>query len=122
VPPNPSELLNSPTFAALAHSFLDAGYDHVIYDSPPVLSVADAVVLASAVDTCVLVVRAERTPRQSVRVAVDKVRQVGGVSFGLVLNDLDPERHGAARYGYHRAYGRYGEDVADDEPRSATGA
>jgi len=122
VPPNPSELLNSPTFAALARSFLDAGYDHVVYDSPPVLSVADAVILASAVDTCVVVVRAQRTPRQPVRVAVEKVRQVGGVSFGLVLNDLDPERHGTARYGYGRAYGRYGEDVPGEEPRSATGA
>ena len=123
IPPNPSELLNSPTFARLAGTFLDQGYDHVIYDSPPVLSVADAVILANAMDTCVAVVRAARTPRQPVRIAVEKLRQVGDVSFGLVLNDLDPERHGGARYGYYRAHGGYREDApAGEEPRSATGA
>ncbi|MDX1390609.1 MAG: polysaccharide biosynthesis tyrosine autokinase, partial [Acidobacteriota bacterium] len=38
IPPNPSELLNSPIFAEIGSRFLEAGYDHVVYDSPPVLS------------------------------------------------------------------------------------
>ncbi len=55
------------------------------------------------------------------RLAVEKLRQVGGVAIGVVLNDLDPEGRAGANYGYYRAYGRYG-DAPADEPRSATGA
>jgi capsular exopolysaccharide synthesis family protein len=120
IPPNPSELLNSTTFSELAETFLAAGYDHVVYDSPPVLSVADAVILTNAVDSCVLVVRAARTPRPSLRVAVDKLRQVGGVPIGLVLNDLDPAGRAGASYGYYRAYGRDA-NPPGEAARSATG-
>jgi capsular exopolysaccharide synthesis family protein len=102
IPPNPSELLNSQLFSDMAARFLEARYDHVVFDSPPVLSVADAIVLASAVDATLLVVRAGRTPRESLRLAVAKLARGGTRLVGVVLNDLDPER---SRYDQYRYYG-----------------
>jgi Mrp family chromosome partitioning ATPase len=73
-----------------------------------VLSVSDPVIISSVVETGILVIRAGRTPRQSVRMAAAKLQHAGAASFGVVLNDLDAASHGAAYYRYHY-YGRYGE-------------
>ena len=77
VPPNPSELLNSPRFNELGRELLAAGYEHILYDSPPLLAVSDPVIIASRVETAIIVVRAGKTTRQSIRVAVEKMRQTG---------------------------------------------
>lgn len=103
IPPNPSELLNGERFAGFAAALLDAGFDHVIFDSPPVLSVADPVILGHASDGVVLVARAHRTPRESLRLAVERFSQAGVKPFGVVLNDVDDAAQG---YRYYRYYGR----------------
>jgi capsular exopolysaccharide synthesis family protein len=120
IPPDPSELLNSPTFVQMCREFLELGYDHVVFDSPPVLAVADSVVIASVVDACILVARAGRTDRQSIRMAVDKLQRTRKATLGLVLNDLAPDADGAAQYGYRY----YGEDEGaprDSRNRGETG-
>ncbi len=114
VPPNPSELLNSKTFVELGMSFLDQHFDHIVYDSPPVLAVSDAVVIGSVVDAVVLVARAERTPRQSLRLAVERLTQAGVRPVGVVLNDVDMATHGR---GYWNDYGPY--DQAEGAPVAA---
>jgi capsular exopolysaccharide synthesis family protein len=106
VPPDPSELLDSPTFAQMGARLLSAGYDHVLYDSPPALAVADPVIVASVVEAAILVCRAGRTPRESLVRAVQKFAQAGTKPIGIVLNDLDAARHGYGTYAY---YGRYEE-------------
>ena len=110
VPPNPSELLDSPGFVETGKRLLAGGYDHVIYDSPPALAVADPVIVASAVGTAVLVARAGRTPRESLKRAVEKFAQAGVKPIGVVLNDLDPGRHAYASY-----YGTYARSGAEDD-------
>jgi polysaccharide biosynthesis transport protein len=106
IPPDPSELLDSPTFAQTGARLLAAGYDHILYDSPPALAVADPVIVASVVDAAIIVARAGRTPRESLQRAVQKFTQGGIKPIGIVLNDLDASRHGYGTYGY---YGRYEE-------------
>jgi capsular exopolysaccharide synthesis family protein len=118
VPPNPSELLNSQLFSDLSARFLEGRYDHVVFDSPPVLSVADPVILASCVEATLLVVRAGRTPRESLRHAVAKLAQGGIRLVGVIVNDLDP---GHGRYDAYRYYGHEagaGEPRRDDPTRS----
>jgi capsular exopolysaccharide synthesis family protein len=115
VPPNPSELLNSETFAEFGRRYLDDGYDHIVYDSPPVLAVSDPVVIANSVEAVILVARAERTPRQSLRMAVDKFAQAGARPVGAVLNDLDLAAHGHAYYQY---YGRSAPSAGAGERRA----
>ncbi len=106
IPPNPSELLNSSVFSNLGPRLIESGYDHLLFDSPPVLSVADPIIVASVADTGILVVRAARTPRQSVRLAVARLAQAGGGPFGVVLNDFDASGQTSGYERYH-PYGRY---------------
>ena len=115
IPPNPSELLNSSRFRQMADELLARGYGHVVFDSPPVLSVSDPVILAAEMQSAILVVRAGLTPKQSVRAATEKFRQAGLAHVGVVLNDLDLESRGAGYHGYHY-YGRYA--AADDPSES----
>lgn len=63
-------------------------YDHVVVDTPPLLSVADAVVLAKLVDTSVLVIRWRKTPIGAVKRALEQIHEVGGQLAGAVLNDV----------------------------------
>lgn len=100
IPPNPSELLNSPIFAQLGTELLARGYDHVLFDSPPVLVVSDPMIIASVVDVKLLVVRAGRTPRNAVRQAADKLRQVGQGPLGAVLNFVELTGQIGSRYHY----------------------
>lgn len=109
IPPNPSELLNSERFAELGRTLLSRGYDHLIFDSPPVLSVADPVIIGSAVDGAILVVRAAKTPRQSVRQATEKMGQPGVRALGVVLNDVRLGGHGYGYYRYHYHHGETGQ-------------
>jgi capsular exopolysaccharide synthesis family protein len=115
IPPNPSELLNSAVFAKLGPELLERGYDHIIFDSPPVLSVSDPVIVASLADTGILVVRAGRTPRQSARVAAERLAQTAAGPFGVVLNDFDAESRGSSYERYQHYYGRYEAADTDDD-------
>ncbi|QGQ20148.1 polysaccharide biosynthesis tyrosine autokinase [Cellulomonas sp. JZ18] len=85
IPPNPSELLSS---RELEDLLAQAGerYDLVLVDAPPVLSVADAVLVARRVVGLVVVVDARRTRRPQLRELVDQVRLGGGRVVGAVLN------------------------------------
>jgi capsular exopolysaccharide synthesis family protein len=116
IPPNPSELLNAAFFSTLAAHPSLAVYDHLVFDTPPVLSVSDPVVAARAMDAVVVVVRAGRTVRESLRAAVDRIRQVGARPTGVVLNDLDPASHGGPAYG---SYGHYESVVTEQAPPRA---
>jgi capsular exopolysaccharide synthesis family protein len=115
IPPNPSELLNSTLFAELGPKLIEQGYDHIVFDSPPTLSVADPVIVGNTVNGVIVVVRAEKTPRQSVRHALDKLEQSGVRPLGLVLNDLRPESYG------YRGYYYYGGDVQDSAGSATSG-
>jgi len=103
IPPNPSELLNSSVFKELSDKLLAQGCDHVVFDSPPVLSVSDPVVIGSVVDTGILVVRAGRTARQALRSAADKLARSNVDHFGVVLNDVDLDARGTP-YDYYQHY------------------
>ena len=121
VPPDPSELLDSSTFAALGPKLLAAGYEHVLYDSPPLIAVADPVIIANVVDAAILVARAGRTPRESLQRAVEKFSQAGVRPIGVVLNDLEASRHGYAVYGYYGRYEGHDAGTAGAADRAAGG-
>jgi len=114
IPPNPSELLNSREFAAAGPALAGLGYDHVVFDSPPLLSVADPVLIAAAAEATLVVVRAGTTPRESLRLGVEKLRQAGIRPIGIVFNDLD--LRGVGYYGSY-GYGPYRRRERDSEAR-----
>ena len=102
IPPNPSELLHTPAFAALRE---DAAkhYDWVIFDSPPVGAVTDAAIIAPQVDGAMIVVRAQQTSRESVAAAVRQLAAVDATLLGCVVNDVEVGRR-AYGYGYQQYY------------------
>ena len=112
IPPNPAEVLSSPVTAELLQR-LRGEFDFVLVDSPPLLSVADSRILATATDAVVLVVRAYSTPYEAVRRARTLLYGAGARILGVALNDVDVRRDGYAynhyyRYGYGYGYG-YGQ-------------
>ena len=106
IPPNPSELLNSAVFSNLGRELLEAGYDHIVFDSPPALSVSDPLIISSVIDYGILVVRAGQTARQSVKAAAEKLQKAKAGHFGVVINDVDTESLGSRYYHYQHYIGR----------------
>jgi polysaccharide biosynthesis transport protein len=88
VPTNPSELLSSERMRTLMRE-ASLEFNFVIFDSPPLLDVADGRILASMVDATVLVVKGARTHRHLVQYAKAQVQSAGTNLLGIVLNNLD---------------------------------
>jgi succinoglycan biosynthesis transport protein ExoP len=95
--PNPTELLSSSRardlFTELAERF-----DLILIDSPPVLPVADALILTSYADAVLLIVASAQSRRTELQRTMEKLAQANAPVVGMVLNKADT-------YG---AYGRYG--------------
>lgn len=100
--PNPSEILNSDSFAKLLE-LITSRYDRVIIDSPPVMPVTDAQILAAISDITLLVLRAEKSTRKISQQARDGLLSVGAHILGAIVNDV-PKK---GRYGYYGGYGYY---------------
>jgi capsular exopolysaccharide synthesis family protein len=86
IPPNPSELLASKKMEKLLDE-LKTSYDLIIFDTPPVLAVTDAQVLANIVDGTLLVVRSKHTEIEGAQKAVESLRPAKAKLLGTVLND-----------------------------------
>lgn len=97
IPPNPSELLGSKRMGYLINA-LQKQSDVVIFDSPPVLAVADAGVLATRLDGVLLVVDAGHTRRPLARRAREALTAVNAHVLGVMLNRVDAKAKG---YGYY---------------------
>jgi capsular exopolysaccharide synthesis family protein len=106
LPPNPSELLGSQRMQALI-ARLQEKADVLIFDSPPVLAVTDAAVLARQVDGTLLVVDSGRTRRRVAEEAYAALGQVGASVLGVVLNKVK-----ASKADYYYYY--YAEHASDD--------
>ncbi len=121
LPPNPSELLGSTRMKELLEKWVWQ-FDYVILDSPPILSVADAVVLSSLAHSTILVVRAGVSRKEYVKQAIDRLREANTKVIGSVLNALSPRSKGYEAYYYYREpYTSYDEVAAAvDEGEEAT--
>jgi len=103
IPPNPAEMLSAQGFAAVLAELRDR-YDHVVIDSPPVIPVADARILAAMCDVTILVLRAGQSTRKASLAARDGLLAVGAQILGTIVNDVSRWRE---HYGYHAGYGCY---------------
>jgi succinoglycan biosynthesis transport protein ExoP len=100
-PPNAAELLRSTRFEALIVELL-AKFDHIIIDSPPVMGLADAPILASQAEATVFVLEARGVKGRIARVALTRLRQGRAVLLGAVVTKFESKR---AHYGYGYDYG-----------------
>ena len=104
-PPNPAELLASANMKDVLTELREQ-YDHIIIDTPPTLSVTDAVVLSTRADAVVLVIRSGQTTKGALRRSRDILMQVNARVTGVLLNAVDltsPDY-----YYYYEYQGKYG--------------
>jgi capsular exopolysaccharide synthesis family protein len=100
IPEQPTELLQSEAMRELIAEQREV-VDFIIIDCPPVLAVADSLVLAPMVDGVVFVADAHDTPRAGVLQARAQLDQVGARLLGAVLNDVEASGAGYAYYGQY---------------------
>ncbi|TDW30574.1 polysaccharide biosynthesis tyrosine autokinase [Cryobacterium psychrophilum] len=120
IPPNPSELLGSARMTHIIAEF-NRAFDVVIFDSPPLLPVTDAAVLAKNVGGAIVIVAAGRTHKNQLQGALAALSNVGAPVSGVVLTMLPtkgPDAYGYGNYGY--GYG-YGSDLEANSPANGKG-
>jgi capsular exopolysaccharide synthesis family protein len=101
-PPNPSELLASERMKTLLTNLSHGPFDWIVIDTPPVLAVTDAVILAPAVSGVTFVVGAEMTRRRLAQRALETLLASHPRMVGVVLNKVDFARN---KYYYSRYHG-----------------
>jgi non-specific protein-tyrosine kinase len=98
--------------------------DLVVVDTPPVLAVTDAAVLAPRVDGVLLVVRPGVTKVAALKQAVEQIRHVGGHLLGVVLNDVELKRvryYYSYKGYYYTYYSQYTESESESRARRQKG-
>ncbi|PDY79677.1 CpsD/CapB family tyrosine-protein kinase [Bacillus cereus] len=97
IPPNPAELLGN---RVMDEALLEAYnmFDIILIDTPPVLVVTDAQILANKCDGVILVVRSEQTEKDNIVKAKQILDKASGKLLGVVLNDKREEKE---QYGYY---------------------
>ena len=105
---NPAEILKSKEMAILIEK-LKNRFDAIIFDTPPVLPVTDASILAPKMDAVVLVYEIGRTSREALIRAKIQLESAGAKIAGVVLNHTQPQTEAITTYPYYRYHYRYGE-------------
>ena len=90
--PNPTELVASRRFETFVESQREH-FDWIVFDAPPVLPIADATIVAHAVNHVLFVADAEATHRRTAVVALDRLTAAGANVAGIVLNKVDLDAH-----------------------------
>jgi capsular exopolysaccharide synthesis family protein len=115
IPPQPAELLGSAVMKDEIARWRTE-YDHIIIDTPPCLSVTDAVLLSPEADRVILVARSGQTTRPALRRACDLLLQVNAKVMGIVLNALNLNTvEGYYYYGGSYTNNYYSDDSARDK-------
>jgi succinoglycan biosynthesis transport protein ExoP len=109
IPPNPSELLSSGKMSDLLQR-LNERYDIVIWDSAPLLTVTDSLILSKVLDGTIIITRAGETTYEGVSRAIKSLRDIEAHFIGIVINALEITR---SDYYYHQYYSySYGKQEA----------
>ncbi|MBI5529179.1 MAG: polysaccharide biosynthesis tyrosine autokinase [Deltaproteobacteria bacterium] len=120
LPPNPAELIHTEKFRDMTLE-LSRRYDKVIYDSPPVIAVTDAVIHSKFVDGVILVIKSAKSTKDMVKQAKKHLVDVNARIIGAILNDLDIENREYSYY-YYYYYRRYGYYYGEREKEKAQSA
>jgi succinoglycan biosynthesis transport protein ExoP len=113
-PPHPAELLGSTLMKEYIARWREE-YDHVIFDTPPALSVTDSILLSVEMDSVVLVIRSGNTTKAALRRTRELLTQVNARVLGVVVNAVDVNSPDYYHYYYYGSkyggYGRYSEET-----------
>ncbi|PYE48455.1 CpsD/CapB family tyrosine-protein kinase [Paenibacillus barcinonensis] len=98
IPPNPSEMIGSRKMTALLED-LKQDYDVILFDTPPVLTVTDALIISSLCDGVILVVSAGKVKKDLVKKAKAHLEHVNARILGAVLNNVQTPKSRNVSYG-----------------------
>ncbi len=115
LPADAAGILNSRRMSELIQD-VKQRFDLVLVDSPPILGVSDASVLASEVDLTMIVVQHRKLPRNMLIRVKEAVENVGGHVIGVVLNNVDVRSDNQYQY-YTSYYTYYAPTTGDDQPK-----
>ena len=103
IPPNPAELIASEQMTRLIE-ILSEHFDHVLFDSPPIITCTDGVLLASKLDGTILVVHGGKTSREAGRRSKQLLKDVNARILGVVLNRITKQTSGYYYADYYKHY------------------
>jgi Mrp family chromosome partitioning ATPase len=104
VPPNPSELMCSSSFISLVEK-LQEEYDYIIFDTPPIGVVADALLLKDLIAGFVVVVRERSTTHGDLQKLIDSVKLADSKVLGLLeVGCTSSSKRGKKSYYYYQYY------------------
>jgi succinoglycan biosynthesis transport protein ExoP len=103
VPPDPVELLMGPRLGLLLEKAQAMGYHQIVIDGPPLLGIADAIVLGNQIQNIVFAVKAGGTRKDSIKDALRRLRNAGLAPMGMVLTHARNEH--TSDYAYAAYYG-----------------
>ncbi len=108
LPPNPAELLSGGQLEKLLAPTFTV-FDHIVIDAPPIMGIADAIILCKHVDATLFVIESSSTRKTSIRNALKRLHQAGAHPLGAVLSKLPSS---ASLYGYDANYYYYGSEAS----------
>lgn len=100
IPPNPSEMLGSKKMSSLLEE-LRGIYDIILFDTPPVLVVTDAMILSSLCDGVIMVVSSGKVKKENVKKAKARLEHVNARLLGVVFNNLQLDKSQAGYISYY---------------------
>ncbi|HXL15447.1 MAG TPA: polysaccharide biosynthesis tyrosine autokinase, partial [Methylomirabilota bacterium] len=115
IPPNPADVFGHERFVNLLKE-LRAEFDWVFIDSPPVVFLADSMILASLADMVAFIIRHNENDKELIRRCVMNVRKINPNVIGAVLNSIDLDRSHYKDY-YYVGYYYYGESSSSKKGR-----
>lgn len=107
IPPNPSELLASEQMKKVLKN-LEAQFDYIILDLPPVTAVSDAVVISGLTQGMVVVVRQDYTNKRALNDTIRQLQFVDTKILGFVMTCAGTQRGTYSKYKRYKKYGKYG--------------
>ena len=105
IPPNPAELLGSEKMTRFIRMMTEE-CDYILFDLPPMLEISDALVLGAKVDGMVLVVHGDKTSREALKKAREKLDLLKVRTIGVVINNVSMPHHGYYYKDYYHGYHR----------------
>ena len=106
IPPNPSELMISKRLKDLIRS-LKNKYDFIIFDTPPIISVSDTLIISKIVDASLIVTRFGKTTYEMMNHGMKQLAGIEAKVIGTVINAVDEKKSGYYYYHYNKEYYQY---------------
>lgn len=118
IPPNPSELLSSERMDQFIRE-LESIYDYVLFDSPPIIAVTDAIIMSKKVDKVLVVLRVAFTEKAVLTRANEILRNVDKKVDGFIVNGIKVKKYyNRHKYYYYYYYYYYGQDDTKKKSRN----